>query len=79
MAGMFGWLPNICHAEHSPCRLPYQPPDNNIFLSGQTSHQQPASSTFLSKRISTCHQPPTKRVLLFRCHNYVPPQNLGKL
>jgi hypothetical protein len=32
-----------------PVRLAYQPPANSIFLSQQTSHQQPASSTFLSE------------------------------
>jgi hypothetical protein len=32
-----------------------------LFLSQQTSHQQPASSTFLSEQISTRHQPPAKR------------------
>jgi hypothetical protein len=31
------------------------------FLSEQTSHQQPASSTFLSEQTSTSHQPPAKR------------------
>jgi hypothetical protein len=33
----------------------------STFLSEQTSHQQPANSIFLSKQISTSHQPPTKR------------------
>jgi hypothetical protein len=31
------------------------------FLSEQTSHQQPASNTFLSEQTSTSHQPPAKR------------------
>jgi hypothetical protein len=38
------------HAAHDPVRL--------AFLSEQTSHQQPASSTFLSEQNSTSHQPP---------------------
>jgi hypothetical protein len=42
-------------------RLAYQPPASSIFLSQQTSHQQPASSTLLSKKISTSHQPPANR------------------
>jgi hypothetical protein len=33
----------------------------STFLSEQTSHQQSASSTFLSEQISTSHQPPAKR------------------
>jgi hypothetical protein len=32
-----------------------------LFLSEQTSHQQPANSTFLSEQISTSHQSPAKR------------------
>jgi hypothetical protein len=36
-------------AGRRPVRLAYQPE--------QTSHQQPASSTFLSEQISTSHQP----------------------
>jgi hypothetical protein len=38
-------------------RLAYQPLANSTFLSDQTSHQQPASSIFLSEQISTSHQP----------------------
>jgi hypothetical protein len=38
-----------------------QPPVSSIFFSEQTSHQQSASSTFLSEQISTSHQPPAKR------------------
>jgi hypothetical protein len=34
---------------------------SSIFLSQQTSHQQPVSSTFLSEQTSTSHQPPAKR------------------
>jgi hypothetical protein len=44
-----------------PVRSAYQPPTGSIFLSEQTSQQQPASSTFPSHRISTSHQPPAKR------------------
>jgi hypothetical protein len=32
-----------------------------VLFSEQTSHQQSASSTFLSEQISTSHQPPDKR------------------
>jgi hypothetical protein len=38
-------------------RLAYQPPAISIFFSKQTNHQQPASGTFLSQRISTSNQP----------------------
>jgi hypothetical protein len=38
-----------------PVRLAYQPPAT--FVSEQTSHQQPVSSTFLSEQTSTSHQP----------------------
>jgi hypothetical protein len=41
--------------------LAYQPPASSIFLSQQTNHQQSVSSTFLSERTSTSHQPPVKR------------------
>jgi hypothetical protein len=34
---------------------------SSTFLSEQTNHQQPASSTFLSEQISTSHQPPAKQ------------------
>jgi hypothetical protein len=44
-----------------PVRLAYQPPVSSIFLSQQTSHQQPASSTLLSEWTSTSHQPPANR------------------
>jgi hypothetical protein len=33
----------------SPVRLAYQPPASSTFLSEQTSHQQSAYNTFLSK------------------------------
>jgi hypothetical protein len=32
-----------------------------FFFSQQISHQQPASSTFLSEQTSISHQPPAKR------------------
>jgi hypothetical protein len=32
-----------------PVRLAYQPPVSRIFLSKQISHQQPASSIFVSE------------------------------
>jgi hypothetical protein len=57
-------LANVSETDHSksrPVRLPYQPPANSINLSQQTSHQQSASSTFLSEQISTSHQTPAKR------------------
>jgi hypothetical protein len=38
--------------------LAYQPPASSIFLSEQTSHQQPVNITFLSQKISTNHRPP---------------------
>jgi hypothetical protein len=44
-----------------PIRLAYQPNANITFLSEQISHQQLASSIFLSKQISTSYQPPAKR------------------
>jgi hypothetical protein len=44
-----------------PVGSAYQPPVSSIFLSEQTSHQQPASSTPLSEQISTNHQPPANR------------------
>jgi hypothetical protein len=37
--------------------LAYQPVANSIFISEQTSHQQPANSTSLSEQTSTSHQP----------------------
>jgi hypothetical protein len=37
------------------------PSANDTFLSQQTSHQQSASSIFLSEKISISHQPPAKR------------------
>jgi hypothetical protein len=39
----------------------YLPPASSIFLSQQTSHQQPTSSTLLSEQTSTSHQPPANR------------------
>jgi hypothetical protein len=33
----------------------------STFLSQETSHQQPASSTLLSEKTSTSHQPPANR------------------
>jgi hypothetical protein len=48
-----------------PVRLAYQPPVSSTFLSKQTSHWQSANSAFLSEQISTSHQSPTKRTLLF--------------
>jgi hypothetical protein len=41
--------------------LTYQTSANSIFISEQTNHQQPASSTFLSEQIITSHQAPAKR------------------
>jgi hypothetical protein len=38
-------------------RSAYQPPANSTFLSEQTSHQRSVGGTFLSKQISTSHQP----------------------
>jgi hypothetical protein len=65
---------NLCHV-----RLTYQPPVSGIFLSEQTSHEQPANNTFLSKQISISHQQPAKRrgCLLpnsppFTCHVETP-------
>jgi hypothetical protein len=46
---------------YHPVRLAYQPPTNSIFLSEETNHQQPASSTFLSKQTSTGHQSPANK------------------
>jgi hypothetical protein len=43
-----------------PVHLAYQPPASSTFLSERISHQQPASSTFLSEQTSTSHQPPVK-------------------
>jgi hypothetical protein len=51
-----------------PVRLAYQPSDSSTFLSEQTSHQQPASSTLLSKETSISHQPPTNRRVIDK-HN----------
>jgi hypothetical protein len=39
-----------------------------VFLSEQTSHQQSASSTFLSQQISTSHQPKEQTVNLRFCY-----------
>jgi hypothetical protein len=46
-------LDPILHPVHSP----YQPPASSIFLLEPTSHQQSASSIFLSEQISISHQP----------------------
>jgi hypothetical protein len=35
----------------------FRPAASSTFISKQTSHQQPASSNFLSEQISTSHQP----------------------
>jgi hypothetical protein len=40
--------------------LAYHTPASNIFLSGQTNHQQLANSIFISEQINTSHQPPAK-------------------
>jgi hypothetical protein len=45
---LFAWL------------ISHQP---SVLFSEQTSHQQPASGTFLSEQISTSHQPPAKRTV----------------
>jgi hypothetical protein len=48
--GEIGWLRRrevLDRCKH--VRLAYQPPANTTFLSQQTSHQQSASSTFLSE------------------------------
>jgi hypothetical protein len=45
--------------------LAYQPPANSNFLSGQTSHQQPVSNTFLLEQISTSHQPNEHACIVF--------------
>jgi hypothetical protein len=42
-------LANRTGCMDQPVRFAYQPPANSTFLSEQTSHQQPVSSTFLSK------------------------------
>jgi hypothetical protein len=59
------WDPSLrVHSTISPIRpvrLAYQPTASSTFLSEQTSHQQPASRTFLLEQISTSHQPPAKR------------------
>jgi hypothetical protein len=44
--------------------LAHQALANNTFLSEQTIHLQPASSTFLLEQISTNHQPPANLRLL---------------
>jgi hypothetical protein len=54
---------------HSSCRegrvcwfvWVISPPVSSTFLSEQTSHRQPTSSTPLSERTSTGHQPPAER------------------
>jgi hypothetical protein len=87
MAGMFGWLQNICHAEHSPSSLGLsatsqqyfsirtnQPPATSQQYFYLRTNQHPPSATNQTNRLIMC-----VGVLLFRCHNYVPPQNLGKL
>jgi hypothetical protein len=38
-------------------RSAYEPPASSIFLSERISHQQPASSALLSEQTSTSHQP----------------------
>jgi hypothetical protein len=43
-----------------PVRLAYQPAASQQYFSLRTN-QQSANSTFLSKQISTSHQPPAKR------------------
>jgi hypothetical protein len=40
--------------------LAYHTSASNIFLSGQTNHQQLASSIFVSEQTNTSHQPPAK-------------------
>jgi hypothetical protein len=50
---LFAWL-----ISHQPAVL---------FLSEQTSHQQPATSTHLSVQTSTSHQPPGKRTDSWCC------------
>jgi hypothetical protein len=50
-----------------PVRLAYQPPASRTFLLEQTSHQQPANSTFISEKISTSHQSPAKRTSCRSC------------
>jgi hypothetical protein len=47
-----------------PVCLAYQSPANNIFLSQQISHQQPASSTLLSEQTGTNHQPPAHNLVI---------------
>jgi hypothetical protein len=42
-------------------RLAYHPLANSIFLSEQTIHHHPVSSTFLSGQINISYQPPAKR------------------
>jgi hypothetical protein len=43
------------------CSLGLSATSQQYFLSEQTSHQQPTSSTFLSEQVYTSHQPPAKR------------------
>jgi hypothetical protein len=57
-------MPKRLGSSRGPVRLAYEPLANNIFLSQQTSHQQPTSSTLLSEQISTRHQPPANRTLI---------------
>jgi hypothetical protein len=45
----------------TPRSLGLSATSQQYFFSQQISHQQPASSTFLSQQTSTSHQPPAKR------------------
>jgi hypothetical protein len=45
--------------------LANQPPASGTFLSEQISHQQLVNSTFLSKLISTSHQPNEQALAYF--------------
>jgi hypothetical protein len=47
--------------EQTACSLGLSATSQQYFLSEQTSHQQPASSTLLSEQTSTSHQPPANR------------------
>jgi hypothetical protein len=49
------------HRNKRRVRWAYQPPASSIFHSEQTSQQQQANTTFLSEKISTSDQTPTKR------------------
>jgi hypothetical protein len=51
--------------------LAYQPPVSSTFLSEQTSHQQLASSIFLSEQISTSHQPNEQAVYFDHKVNHI--------